>query len=399
MRSTALSANRKIPICYVIASVTTDRAGTERHLLRLIRALDRTRFDPLLVVLQQSDWTSRFDDPRVPMQVLGFCSFWRPRDWRCVGRLAGVLRGHGTRVVELHYPDAHLLGSLAARLAAVPAIIACRRDAADYYGWKELTYCRLGGLLTDCYLANSREVVRSVSRIESLAPSRFEVIHNGLDLEQFDRAAGQPLPEPFLAATKGKRLVVLAANLRPVKNIPLFLDAARLVLRAVDDVVFTLLGSGPEEHRLKQRARELGIAEQVVWTGAVPETAPYLRRASVACLTSDSEGFSNALIEYMAAGLPVVATRVGGAAEAVLDGETGFLTAKGNAEQLAVRIIELLQAPSLSRRLGAAGRRRVEQHFSIAHAVDEYQQLYERLAGSPTGAPLNPRRLELARRG
>jgi glycosyltransferase involved in cell wall biosynthesis len=105
-----------------------------------------------------------------------------------------------------------------------------------------------------------------------------------------------------------------------------------------------------------------------------------LKQATIGCLCSDSEGFSNSILEYMAAGLPVVATRVGGASEAVIDGETGFLIRKGGTQEMAARLLELLSSRAKCQAMGLAGRRRVVESFSLAAQVSAHQDLYERLA-------------------
>jgi len=370
----------KIRICFVIAMIATERAGTEGHLLRLIRSLDRRRFEPLLVVMQRSPWTDEFDDPLVPMKVLGFRSFLRPTDWNCIVRLARILKQERVRIVESHFPDAHFAGALAARLAAVPVVVSCRRDMVDRYGWKKRTLCRLGKCSGTHYLANSHAAAAAALRVEGMRESRIEVIHNGVDLEAFERPPRASTIPEFEVSADRNRMVVLVANLRPVKNISMFIDAASIVARQFDDVCFAVLGTGSELEPLKQRAVERGVERRMIWAGRVPDVRPYLKKSTIACLTSDSEGFSNSILEYMAAGLPVVATQVGGASEAILDGATGYVVPKGDAQAMASRLADLLAHPAKSQAMGTAGRQRVTECFSLQTQLDAHQRLYERLA-------------------
>jgi glycosyltransferase involved in cell wall biosynthesis len=164
-----------------------------------------------------------------------------------------------------------------------------------------------------------------------------------------------------------------------LKNLPLFLEAARQVAACRDNVMFAILGSGPDQTALSQLALRLGIADRVVWTGAVHSTAPYLVRSHIACLSSDSEGFSNAILEFMAAALPVVATEVGGAAEAIVEGETGYLVPARQPEPMARRLLQLLDAPPLRARMGRAGRTRVDDWFSLSRQIESYERLYHHL--------------------
>ena len=369
----------RIPICYVIPSIDTPRAGTERHLLQLLRSLDRNAFDPLLIVLRHSPWTRKLGHTDLPIRVLGIRSLWSPASWIGITRLARMMRRHGTQIAELYFVEGHFLGAIAAKLSAVPLVLSWRRDLAYQYGIKEKWMAKIANPLVTRILANSNAVRDVISKVENIPQDRFDVIYNGIDLDNFDRQAQQSTSDPFQEFSKDKRVVSLMANLRPIKNIPCFLNAARLVAEDRDDVVFLVLGSGEEEVALKRYADELGINDRIYWAGSVSGPAAYLKRSEVGCLSSDSEGLPNAVVEYMAAGLPVVSTAVGGIPEVVIDGVTGFLANKGDAAGLARHILELLNNPERRAAMGAAGRKQVEQRFSLDTQMRTYQQIFKRL--------------------
>jgi glycosyltransferase involved in cell wall biosynthesis len=286
------------------------------------------------------------------------------------------MRRHGTKVAELYFVEGHFLGAIAARLARVPLVLSWRRDLAYQYGIKEKWMARIANPLVTRVLANSVAVRDAISHIEGIPQNRFDVIYNGINLDNFDRQAKHLTNNEFQEFSKEKLVVTLLANLRPIKNIRCFLKAARTVAEEREDVVFLILGSGEEEIALKKYADELEINDQIYWAGSVSEPAPYLKQSRVGCLSSDSEGLPNAVVEYMAAGLPVVATAVGGIPEVLVDGETGFLVDKGDADSLARHIIDLLNNPERRATMGAAGRQRVEQHFSLDTQMQALKQLY-----------------------
>jgi glycosyltransferase involved in cell wall biosynthesis len=299
-------------------------------------------------------------------------------NWTFLWQFVRILQQHRIQIVETHFPDAHFAGALAARLAGSPIVLSCRRDSVDQYKWKERTLCKIGNRFATRHLANSHAVADVVSRVEGLQRSTIEVIHNGVDLEKFDlQTTASPKPEFCVGRC---RTVVLVANHWPVKNIPLFIDAASIVAQQFDDIRFAVIGNGPERCRLEKLAAERGVDGKIIWTGTVSNVRPYLKQSTIGCLCSDSEGFSNSILEYMAAGLPVVATCVGGASEAVIDGVTGYLIRKGDAQEMANRLIDLLSTPEKGRAMGLAGRRRVAEHFSFQTQVAAHQDLYERLA-------------------
>ena len=368
-----------IRVSYLLSAIHSPHAGTEGHLLRLIRSLDRSAFSPELILMQRTDWASNFHDPRVPTTILDFQSFRRPRDWTVVSKLAKHFRQQQTDVVEMHSTDAQFVGGVAAKLSRVPVAISCRRNLGYQYGRREKMLQRVANRFATSFLANADVVADKMSRLEGIPRHRFDVIHNGIDLAGFDDAAQQTDPQvaAFQQITAHQPVISIAANLRPVKNLSLFLRAAKLVATEIPNVRFAIMGHGEMEAGLRQQAQELEITDRVLWLGSVPTVAPYLVRSDVACLTSTSEGFSNSIIEYMAARLPVVVTNVGGAAEAVAEGDTGYVVPSDDEEVFADRLRHLLRMdPDRRQAMGRRGRQRVEDQFSMAAQLQAYRELY-----------------------
>ncbi|MDC0936371.1 glycosyltransferase [Pirellulales bacterium] len=372
----ATSVARKVRVCYIIAAIDTPHAGTEGHLLRLIRGLDKHRFEPHLVVLKDSPYLESQPISDVPVHILGFESFKRLRNWFLIFSLAKWLRRLAPDVVELYFTDAHFLGAFAAWIARVPAVISCRRDIAHQYGKKELYLSKLANPLVTQFVANSQVVVDKVARLEGIDPDRFTVIRNGIEIAKVEQEEATDLPAAFEDFCRGRRVVCLAANLRDVKNVPMFLRVARELLSSDKKLGFVILGSGEEEAKLRRMAIDYKISQNVYWAGSVPSIIPYLVAVDIACLTSKAEGFSNVIVEYMAVGKPVVATDVGGAAEAIVHGENGFLVGADEDKEFALYVKKLLDDRSLRDEMGLAGRRRVSRYFAFSDQMNAYQQIY-----------------------
>jgi L-malate glycosyltransferase len=373
-----------ISVSYIISSITTGLAGTEGHLLRLMRNLDRERFTPQLIVLQKTEWSERLGDelePGIPLTTLGFESFKKPSSWKTLTNLVRHFRATKTKIVELFFTDAHFVGSLAARVAGVPIVISSRRNLGYQYGKKELRLSRFGNRFVTLFVANSKAVANQIAEIEGISRRDFEIIHNGVDIEKFDREMQRDIPANLKKFIEGKKVVMLSANLRPIKNVQGFLMAGYQIVAERNDTVFVILGSGPDESSLQSLAAELGIADRVYWAGSVDVPALYLACADVCCLSSDSEGFSNSIVEYMAAGKPVVATRVGGAGECIDAGESGFLVGRGDFNSMAKFTIRLLDDPQMCQSFGAAGRRIVEERFTLERQMQRYHDMYDTLLG------------------
>ena len=168
-------------------------------------------------------------------------------------------------------------------------------------------------------------------------------------------------------------------NLNGVKGPGVLLEAAVRVIAYEPKAKFVLIGTGPLRQELEARAGALSLRDRVLFLGARQDVPNLLIRMEMLVAPSFAEGFSNAVLESMAAGLPVVATDVGGNREAIIDGETGFLAPSHDPSALADRILRLLADRSLAKRMGRAGRRRIEAHFTLERMVVETECFYERL--------------------
>jgi glycosyltransferase involved in cell wall biosynthesis len=178
----------------------------------------------------------------------------------------------------------------------------------------------------------------------------------------------------------GKRFVTIVANLRnPVKDHPMFLRAAARVRATVPDAAFVIAGEGELMPGLRELAAELGIAGDVHFIGRCDDVATLLHASNVGVLSSKAEGFANAILEYMAAGLPVVATDVGGVREAIVEGKTGYVVASGDDEQMAQRLIQVLANDENARAMGLRGKAIVARKFSSEHHLRNTLELYDEL--------------------
>ncbi len=196
---------------------------------------------------------------------------------------------------------------------------------------------------------------------------------SGVDADHFhpgpSQVEGDLLPRPR---------VVFTGRMHPQKNLPLLLEAWTRVARQTPANLI-LIGPGEDREALGGMAARLGIADRVQFVGAVADPADHLRAADVFALPSVAEGMSNSLLEAMATALPCVVSGIGGNTDLVADRQTGRLVAESTPQAWASTLVELLENPAEARGLGAAARRRIEEHFSLRVVVDHYLELYRRL--------------------
>lgn len=279
---------------------------------------------------------------------------------------------------------------MAASIARVPKTISCRRDLGFWYDKKTLSSLRMVNFLSNSFLVNSVSVMECLVSMESVSPDKVHVIYNGIDYDYFSHILPTSLPSEYPNISKSDRVVGIVANYnRMVKRLDLFVRAADRVSKRVGDVKFLIIGGGRLEAEIRELVRDLGIDEVVVFGGKKNQAASYVKAFDLGVLTSDSEGFSNTLLEYMAAGVPAVATDVGGNRELVDHGLTGILVPPGDDEAIAQGIIELLEDEPWRRRIGEAARQVVRDRYDWSVKIKEiecyYQSLLERDASRTGG--------------
>jgi L-malate glycosyltransferase len=372
-----------------------DEGGSERQALELTRLLhDSGRYEVYLAslkpdgVLRASIESLNLDEiPSYPMK-----SFY---DRNAVVQLRRFVRYLRTKKIDLlHTHDfyTNIFGMTAGFLAGVNVRIASRRETTGLRSTAQQQAQRLAYRLAHQIVANSQSVKEKLIE-EGVNGKRITVVHNGLNLERVVTPRNVPREEVIRAlgvrdvADVPRRFVTIVANMRhEVKDYPMFLRAAQRVSRAVPNVGFLLAGEGELQESIKQLAAQLQIDGTTFLLGRCENIAALLSVSEVCVLSSKAEGFSNSILEYMAAGRPVVATDVGGARGAIVQGETGYLIPSGDDQLMAERIISLLRHPEMARLMGEQGRRVVEEKFSNRALLENTEELYERLLGGKRAA-------------
>lgn len=369
-----------------------DQGGSERQALqlaRLMRGRERVHLACLErrgALLPEAEALGCGEIAEFPLT-----SFYDRNMLTQLRRFASHLREREIAVVQTHDFYTNVFGMIGAALARVPARIAARRETAGFRTPSQLRVERGAYRLAHAVVANAEAVKAQLIR-EGVPARKIVTVYNGIDMARASEGCDAPRAEALsalgLPQDVPRRFVSIVANLRhPVKDHVTFLRAARRVHAAVPDAAFVLAGEGALTESMRALASELGIGGATFFTGRCDRVASLLSLSEVCVLSSRAEGFSNALLEYMAAARPVVATEVGGAREAVVEGETGYLVPPGDDEAMAARIISLLRDPGRSRAMGERGRQIVEAKFSTGAQLERTLSLYDQLL-KPAPTPL-----------
>lgn len=367
-----------------------DVGGTERHLAQIAPGLARRGFDVSVYCIAKEGAQVeeigaagiRVAGPRPGAGLL-------PR----LGSAATLLTGALGLVPEMllqrpdiaHFflPHAFLAGSVAAALTQVPVRIMSRRSQ-NCYQRKHPALAkferRMHGTMT-AILGNSRRVVDELVHDEGVAADRAGLIYNGIELSNFQPSRSRKDMRASLAIAANATVIACVANLIAYKGHSDLLAGLAMVQHRLPQgwKLLAIGRDGGQLTALKAQAESLGLAGNVLWLGTRRDIPDLLNAADIGVQPSHEEGFSNAVIEGMAAGLPMVVTDVGGNGEAVRHAETGYVTAARNPAALGEALARLTGDSQLAARLGAAGRHRAGTLFSLEACLDKYEATYRAL--------------------
>ena len=373
MKSTrTVTSDRRLRVMFLTTSMPV--GGAETLLVSLVRGLDRARFAPEVACLKERGPLGEELAAEVPV----YCRLLRHKyDLGVLPRLWRLLRSRKVdAVVTVGAGDKMFWGRLAARLAGVPVVV----SALHSTGWPD-SVGRLNRLLTpltDGFIGVADAHAEHLVAHEHFPRDKVHTIYNGVDTERFAPrdalAIRRELGLPPFAPVVG----ILAA-LRPEKNHELFLAGAAKIQNAFPESHFLIIGDGPQRPLLEQLATNFGIAERTKLLGSRSDVPELLSALDVLALTSHNEASPVSILEALSCGVPVVAAEVGSVPETVVHGETGLLFTAGDVDGYVGAMLQLLKEPSLRKRLGANGRRRVVDERSLIAMVRGYESLLVRL--------------------
>ena len=370
----------RVPVVFVIDNMRF--GGTELNAVRTAALLDRERYDLRVVCLSgDGPLSERYRAMGIPIETLPMKSLYGTSMLVSGYRFVRYLRRERVQIVHAHDMYTNVFVMPWARLARTRVVIASRRWWHSLPNSK-LRYANIAAFrAADAVLANSPQVARSVEEADGVRPERIHVISNFVDDDAF-----APLPaaerHAQLAAwgiPEGAIVVGCVARLVSVKDHATLLRAFGAVKVRVPHAHLLLIGDGDTRSALESEAQALGIASSVTFAGELRSGQNHHRLFDLSVLCSLSEGFPNSLVEAMAAGVPIVATRVGGNVDAVVDGENGLLVEVGDAEGMSRAIGGLLEDGALRHAMGAAGRARAHERYRAAAAIASLDSMYQRL--------------------
>src|SRR5215831_3683512 len=350
--------------------------GSERQCVEMAKALSSTGVQVTVGVMRGGGpLRSQLEQAGIPVIDFSVGSLLRPRALFQALRLTAFIRKNRFEVVHACDLYANLFAIPAARLAGAPVTVSSQRDLSDFAWYTPMRRKILREIqkLSTCVLVNSNAIRSYLAKDDGIDPARIRVIYNGIDTSRFPNTSGESLA---VLAPQHRRIAMVANMHGDVKGHAELLEAAQRVCARHPNTRFILIGDGALREELKERTAAMGLEENIVFLGHRTDVSSLLAGCEIGVIASRAEGLPNAVLEYMAAGLPVVATNVGGVPEIVRHEVTGLLVPARNSSALAAAILRLLDERQLRERLGQNAKEFVFSNFDSADLGEKLIFLY-----------------------
>ena len=361
--------------------------GTEKYLLNFVKRLDKERFVPVIVSLDHRDSVAEeFYLLNVPIISLPIKKLYSPLSVVKYIKLYRFIKKYKIDIIETIHRTSDLVGPVIGRFAGVKKIISNRRDMGFMRTCRDDSAYRIVDRFVDRIKCNSYAAAKYFSRLEHLPIEKFDVMYNGVGIDTNYVSDSEKSGLRIKYGIKEEELVVgIVGGIKKVKGHIEFLEMAKIISEEHDNVKFIIVGgrsklNGDEYYDgIRQLCMDKGLGEKVIFTGFIKDTPGITSLFDIAVLSSYTEGCSNALLEYMAMGKPVIATVVGGNSELVVDGETGYLVPPKDAQMLAEKVNLLLNSDINRQTMGIKGRKRAAEKYDISNIVNENMEYYSQL--------------------
>jgi glycosyltransferase involved in cell wall biosynthesis len=352
--------------------------GTERQVTELARSLDRSIFEPHVgCFLDDGFRAGELREAAIPilrMTMRGFVSGDSPRAF---WKLRNYVHRHAIQLVHTFDYPMNIFGVPAARLLRVPVVLSSQRSYRSLIPSKYIPAIRFTDRLVNGIVVNCEAIRRHLADEYRVPDEKIRVCYNAIDTEQFHFLPRVRPPELRNASV----VIGLVAVMRAIKGHATLLQAFAAIRAKIPGAKLVLVGSGPDENDIRQRAADLGISGDCLFHPSVQDVTPWLQAIDIFVLPTVSEALSNSLMEAMACGCCTIASRVGGNPELIQHGETGFLFEKSDVEDLAAQLLKSALDSGLRTSMGEKASEWITGQFTARRSVDAMQRVYEQFLG------------------
>jgi glycosyltransferase involved in cell wall biosynthesis len=373
-------AAQAFKLTFVLDHFIPWKAGTEHQLSMLLAGLPRD-WQVHIIVFRDSEWLdSHAGEFNVSVSVIRINNFRSLATYANIFKLIKTLQRSSPDIVHTFFPVANIIGVVAARMAGVKQIISSRRDYGEWMTPRYLRATRFANRFATGVITNSGEVRQMSHKVEGLPLDQIRVIANGIDVDRFLNLPDRRECCEQLGLAGNNMVVGLVANFRPMKRQQTLIRAAALLAQDFPEARYLLIGTNATEEdiqsQLQRLAKDLGVSDKVRFEHSNEDIRRYLAALDIGVNCSEGEGLSNAIMEYMASGLPCIVANSGGNPDLVTDGKDGLLFEVDEAEELARHLATLYRSEGERDRLGGNARRTIASKYSIEAMVNSFVDYY-----------------------
>lgn len=357
---------------YLIDKYVDPYAGTEKQMQYLVRGLNRSSMEPALTIFQTSPYINEHGFPCnvTTLHIRKLFSFFTVLK---IVKFGIKIKKDGYQVVHIFFNDPSIISPIFLKLCGLKVIIS-RRDMGFWYTNINQMILRINRYFINGVVANCNAVKRVTHEKEYIPLEKIHVIYNGYDFNEIYQS-NDKVVDNDLSFPEGTSVVGIVANIRPVKRIDDLIKAFALVNHKISNVILLIVGSG-DISGYTRLVKDLGIDHKIQFMGKQKKVIDIIKKFNVAVLCSQTEGFSNSLLEYILCHVPVVCTDTGGNCELIKDGETGYLVPVGDINLLAERIYMLLSNHKKAKLFADQAAHHVTKLCGLDTMLSKHEKLY-----------------------
>lgn len=371
----------RIKLVFIIDMLDAHAGGTENQLLKILGGIDKSEFEILLICFRQNAWFSENAHKLgCSTLVLKIDSFRRFSTYLNLFSLVRTIREFDPQVVQTFFPVSNIVGVLAARLAGVKNIISSRRDFGEWMSRRYLFATKIANGAVKRIITNSEMVKKLTIEKEGVPASRVKVFYNGIEADMFKELNPDLSLKESLGIPASDKVIGIIANFRPMKHHHVFLKAAAEVLSRRSDISFLLVGDGPLKEEMVELAKTLGVYEKTHFVGLQTDVRPYLSIIDIGVNCSEGEGLSNAIMEYMCAGIPCIVSKAGGNMDLITNEQNGFTFELDDHNELAALTVKLLDDDRKRKIFSARSLEKVAEKMSLETMLSNHVNFYKKLS-------------------
>lgn len=382
-----LNNTGKINIMFII-DFFHGEGGTERHLHYLVKNIDKEKYNCFICSFNSIETTGLIKETReviADFYHIPVGKFYTFNALKRAIRLSEIIRKNQIDIVQTYHFKSDTYGVLISKLSGVKHIISSRRDMGDIKKKRHIFLNKLMNRFVDSFIVVADAVGEKIAKEEKVLKEKIKTIYNGVDIERFCPPKKEDISRlrEKLGISNNDFIIGTVSHFRPEKSYDVFFKAMKEVKEVINELKIIAVGSGPTLESSMQYCKDNDLSARVLFPGQIKKVWEYIAIMDIACLVPGSnEGFSNAILEKMAMGKPLIVTSVGGNAEAVVNGENGIVIPPFDHKRLAEAIIYLYRNPAIREKMGKKSRERVEKLFTIENMIKKHESLYEEVISS-----------------